>query len=353
MRRRRTRLITTAIAAALLIALAAVTAALFAFDRYGGRESVASLATENAPDEGMGVPGAAGMKQYPDGGILAGLSDDAGEADGERGVAAPDQVTRSIAGTHLLRTADLGLVVAGHDVSAAVQRVTALTAELRGYVLYSFTGKDHALTDVIEGGDDAWRQSAEDGLVREGVETATVTLRVPEAVFETALRRFARLGEVEYRRTSTEDVSDQMVDLQARLRHARAVERRLLRFLEASDTIREMLAVQDRLDQVQLEIEQLTAQIESLREVTTFATISVGLRAEGDPRPVIGAGGGVWDNFMDAWRLVGHSARLLLLALAAALPFVIVLGGAAAAFWYGARRLGRKRSGSAGAEGTA
>jgi hypothetical protein len=353
MRRRKIGLITTALAASLLIALAAVTAALFAFDRYGGRESLASLATENAPDAGMGVPDVAGVKQYPGGEILAGLGDDAGEADGERGVAAPGELTSSIAGTHLLRTADLGLVVPGHDVSAAVARVTALTGELRGYVLYSFTGKDHAFTDVIEDGDEAWRQSAEDGLEREGVETATVTVRVPEAVFETALRRFARLGEVEYRRTSTEDVSDQMVDLQARLRHARAVERRLLRFLEASDTIREMLAVQDRLDQVQLEIEQLTAQIESLREVTTFATISVGLRAEGDPRPVIGAGGGVWDNFMDAWRLVGRSARLLLLALAAALPFVIVLGGAAAAFWYGARRLGRKRSGSAGAEGTA
>ena len=52
--------------------------------------------------------------------------------------------------------------------------------------------------------------------------------------------------------TSSEDVTSQYVDLQARLRHYRAVERRLVRFLAATGTIPQMLAVQDRIDRTQL-----------------------------------------------------------------------------------------------------
>ena len=65
------------------------------------------------------------------------------------------------------------------------------------------------------------------------------------------------------------------MDLQARLRHYRAVERRLVGFLQETTTVNQMLAVQDRIDEVQLTIEELTAQLKSLRETTTFGTLSV------------------------------------------------------------------------------
>ena len=60
--------------------------------------------------------------------------------------------------------------------------------------------------------------------------------------------------------TSSEDVTSQYVDRQARLRHYRAVERRLVGFLQETTTVNQMLAVQDRIDQVQLTIEELSAQ---------------------------------------------------------------------------------------------
>ena len=75
--------------------------------------------------------------------------------------------------------------------------------------------------------------------------------------------------------TSREDVTSQYVDLQARLRHYRAVERRLVGFLQETTTVNQMLAVQDRIDKVQLTIEELSAQLKSLRETTTYGTLSV------------------------------------------------------------------------------
>jgi len=350
-RTRRTWLIGIGGVAALLVtvvALAAITSPRW-LDELASQENAGTIAGDGGVD--VGAPGGVtlpGLDAQKEGEYGLDLRGDAEEGLVEPGAETVPSVETALVlaadGRRLVRTAELGLVVDGHDVGAAADRVAVITAALGGYVLYSYTGTP-ADTGIAYPEDGAGRSEG-DMLVaaRDDIGTASVTVRVPSRSFETALRRFGKLGEVEYQSTSAQDVSDQMVDLEARLRHARAVERRLLRFLEATDTIREMLAVQDRLDQVQLEIEQLTAQLEALREVVAFSTITVSLRAEGDPSPVIGAGGGVWGNFVDAWRLLGRSAGVLLMALAAALPFAIVFGGAAAAVWYGARRLGRRRS---------
>ena len=58
--------------------------------------------------------------------------------------------------------------------------------------------------------------------------TPSLVVRVPEQYFDTAIKRFSRLGEVQSVSTSSEDVTSQYVDLQARLHHYRAVERRLV-----------------------------------------------------------------------------------------------------------------------------
>lgn len=355
-RTRRTWMYIIGAVAALLvtvIALAAVASPRW-LDELASQEDAATIADDSGVD--VGAPGGVtlpGLEAQKEGEYGLDLRGDAEEGLVEPGVeTAPGLETTLVLaadGRRLVRTAELGLVVDGHDVGGAADRVAVITVALGGYVLYSYTGTSGG--PVIAYPEDGGVLREDEAVVatRADIETASVTVRVPSRSFETALRRFGKLGEVEYQTTSAEDVGDQMVDLEARLRHARAVERRLLRFLEATDTIREMLAVQDRLDQVQLEIEQLTAQLEALREVVAFSTMTVTLRAEGDPRPVIGAGGGVWGNFIDAWRVLGRSAGVLLMALAAALPFVIVFGGAAAALWYGARRLGRRRSRDAGA----
>lgn len=350
-----------AVAAVVLVAAVAAIGALAGPAFFDRQDDPGAVESTPGGDVAVGVPDTGAYPDmevqkvlYGDGELADVARTDTSESGTDVSVStAPTSPTIAAGGRRLVRTADLGLIVGGHDVAGAVDRVTTITETLGGYVLFSYTGTPNDSVIAYPEGGDVMREDDPGIAARADIGTASVTVRVPERLFETALRRFAKLGEVDYRQTSTEDVSDQMVDLEARLRHARAVETRLLRFLTASNTIREMLAVQDRLDQVQLEIEQLTAQIASLHEVVSYSTISVTMRAEGDPRPVIGAGGGVWDNFVDAWRLVGRSARVLLMALAAALPFVIVLGTVAGALWYGGRRLGRRRSHGAGAEGTA
>ncbi len=243
---------------------------------------------------------------------------------------------------HLIRTGDLSLLVAKGTLLSTVDRITSLTTASGGYVLSSAIGSDYGAPVPL----------AEDVAV-DGISTAstvpdgstpyaTLTVRVPEHVFDATLKRFAQLGKVESVSTSSEDVTSQFVDLQARLRHLRAVEARLVSFLDKADTISQTLAVQDRIDKVQLETEQLSAQMKSLREQTTYGTLSVFLHEKGGA-PVAAASPGFWDTLQGSLELLGEGARVTGLFLTALLPFVLVFGGLGLVVWYVLRRVRRAR----------
>jgi hypothetical protein len=249
---------------------------------------------------------------------------------------------QSLAGRQLRRTGDLAIEVGRDKLAPSVRRIAAITQGLGGYVLSSSlgTGGDGP---VALAEDAALPKDGDLGVAASGDGYAFVTVRVPERLFDEALRRFSALGVVTSVTTSAEDVTGQYVDLQARLRHFRAVEARLLRFLAETDTVSQMLAVQDRLDKVQLTIEELSAQLKSLRAQTDYGTLSVSLYEKG--REVqAGAGGGFSDTFLHSLQLLGRGARLTALALTAALPFLVVIGGLGAAVWYVVRRLRRSRT---------
>jgi hypothetical protein len=247
---------------------------------------------------------------------------------------------------HLIRTGDLSLLVARGTLLSTVDRVTSMTTAAGGYVLSSAMGSDYgAPVPLAESSGDlapvdelAATSIAPDG----SAPYATLTVRVPERVFDATLKRFAQLGKVENVSTSSEDVTGQFVDLQARLRHLRAVEARLVSFLDKADTIAQTLAVQDRIDKVQLEIEQLSAQMKSLREQTTYGTLSVFLHEKGTT-PVAAASPGFWDTLKGSLELLGSGARVTGLVLTALLPFVLVFGAMGLAIWYTVRRVRRAR----------
>ena len=245
----------------------------------------------------------------------------------------------------LIRTGDLSLLVAKGTLLSTVDRVTSMTTASGGYVLSSSVGSDSGTpVPLTEGsGDVAPAEGLPAATTYPGsAPYATLTVRVPESLFDATLKRFGQLGRVESVSTSSEDVTSQFVDLQARLRHQRAVETRLVGFLSQTDSISETLAVQDRIDKVQLEIEQLSAQMKSLRETTSYGTLSVFLHEKGSA-PIVAATPGFWDTLTGSLELLGRGARVTGLVLTALLPFVLVFGGIGLAVWFGVRRVRRSR----------
>jgi Domain of unknown function (DUF4349) len=108
--------------------------------------------------------------------------------------------------------------------------------------------------------------------------SASLTIRVPSNRFGDALQQLKSLeGEVQTSGVSAQDVTDQFVDLQARLTAKQAEEQRYLAILNRANTIDEILKVDASLGTVRTQIEQLTAQINSIKARTEFSTISMSI----------------------------------------------------------------------------
>ena len=103
---------------------------------------------------------------------------------------------------------------------------------------------------------------------------ANLTIRVPASRFDDALNQIKQLeGEVATANVDTKDVTDQFVDLQARLAAKQSEEQRYLALLNRANTIDEILKVDAAITNVRTQVEQLTAQINSIKSRTEFSTI--------------------------------------------------------------------------------
>lgn len=160
--------------------------------------------------------------------------------------ALPDSTLRR----RLLRTADVGLVV--DDVEAMRREVAALTRRAGGFV------------------------SAEEE-TRYGERTEVrFTLRVPAARFDVVLDALTADGDaVAHRNVRVEDVTEQVADLEARLRARRAVRDRYLQLLASADEVGEILAVEAKVAETQEAIEVAEGQLRTLADRVTLATLNV------------------------------------------------------------------------------
>ncbi|MGH3031226.1 MAG: DUF4349 domain-containing protein [Gaiellaceae bacterium] len=154
----------------------------------------------------------------------------------------------------------------------------------------------------------------------------TLLLRVPERSYAQAMRGIAALGRVESREESGQDVSREFVDLEARARHLEAVERQLLGLLDEADTVAAALAVQSELNSMQLELEQVRGRLRYLEDQVSFATISLAIHERqaapaDDDEPAWG--------IVDAWRTAGHGfvtvLGWILVAAATIAPVALLL----------------------------
>ena len=114
---------------------------------------------------------------------------------------------------------------------------------------------------------------------------ATMTIRVPQDQFFQALERIEALGTVQSRDIGSEDVSEQFIDLEARLKSDLGEEQSLLSLLERAGVVSEVLAIERELFRVRSEIERFQGQLNFLERRVDLATITVSLLS---PEPKLG-----------------------------------------------------------------
>jgi Domain of unknown function (DUF4349) len=223
--------------------------------------------------------------------------------EGEGAEAAPVASTVPAVGPRVIQTASLTVSVARGKFDETVDEARSIAARFGGFVVSSTAS-----------------QGFENRLVR-----GTLVVRVPARSYADAVRSIADLGRVEARDESGQDVSQDFVDLEARVRHLRAVETQLLELLERADTVAAALAVQSQLNQVQLELEQARGRLQYLDDQVSFATISLALH---ERLPVAAQDNGRW-GIVDAWRTAVHNVVAVVgwtfVAVATVAPALVLL----------------------------
>ncbi len=111
-----------------------------------------------------------------------------------------------------------------------------------------------------------------------------ITMRVPAPTLDAALDSVSQLGRVRSRRVSTDDVTEQIVDLDARVATLRAARDRLRRLLESAESIGEIVSVEREVARVQAELEALEARLEFLRREAQLAELTL----DAGPRRILG-----------------------------------------------------------------
>ncbi len=113
-----------------------------------------------------------------------------------------------------------------------------------------------------------------------GQRAGTLVLRIPAKRFDTAMLSLREIGTVQAQSITGKDVTAQYIDLQARLRIARARRTVLLGLQSQASTINEVLTVQRQLDNVQLQIEQIQGNLNFINDQVAEATIRVDLHEQ-------------------------------------------------------------------------
>lgn len=162
----------------------------------------------------------------------------------------------------IIRNGTLNIVVT--DTEATMQEISQLAQQREGWVVSS------NVYDYYPDG-----------------KQGTVFIRVPVTQFDAVMSAIKQMSaEVSSESTGSEDVTDQYVDLSARLSNLEATAERVRSFLDESQNVEEALAVNQELSRLEGEIEVLKGQIQYLTQSAAYSTITVNLTPDVESQPV-------------------------------------------------------------------
>jgi hypothetical protein len=248
-------------------------------------------------------------------------------------------------GRSLIRNGDITLIVDKGSLGAIVNRVITLTNGMRGYIVSTYVGTSSG-TPPYPMPVDSNSGTASSIAVPDlpvGDPYASITVRVPARSFDMAVARFSSLGKVTQMTTSSDDVTGQVIDLRARLRHYQAVEERLLSFLAKAVSVSETLQVQDRIDRTQLTIEQLQGELKQVDQQVAYSMISITATEHAVHAKPAASTNTFTGSFWNSLKVIGHGAKVTFVALGAVLPFAVLLTAVCAVILLLGRRWARNR----------
>ncbi|MFF4500711.1 DUF4349 domain-containing protein [Streptomyces sp. NPDC001401] len=207
--------------------------------------------------------------------------------------------TPKLTASSIIRTASLTVQV--KDVPKALDEARTTTENAGGYVGNETTSRDE-----------------------KGRERTRVVLRVPVDKYDEVLTDLQGAGKLLDRTAKAEDVTDQVVDVDSRIKSQRASVARVRELMDKATKLSDVVELEGELSGREADLEALLAQQASLKDRTSLATITLSLSetpvkaaAKDDNPGFVDALAGGWDAFVTM-------LRWLAVAFGAVLPFAAV-----------------------------
>ncbi|BFV56854.1 hypothetical protein KCMC57_up19580 [Kitasatospora sp. CMC57] len=221
--------------------------------------------------------------------------------------AAPEGATEATAPRLIAYTAQLSL--RSKEVGRTLDQARTLATAAGGYVAgEQLSGK------------------AGDG----GSTDARLTLKVPSAAYQQSLDQLSGLGEVVGRSSQADDLTQQVADVESRLKTQQASVDRVRKLMAEAKSLAEVVSLESELSRREAELESLQQRQQGLAARTSLSTITLQVYAESAPVPAAAKSQeGFWESVGDAlsggWHVLVAIVRGLLIGIAAVAPFLLVL----------------------------
>lgn len=160
-------------------------------------------------------------------------------------------------------------------------------------------------------------------------ETVTVTIRVPAAQFDEVVTKIRAIGGRMINENVTgQDVTEEFIDLEARIKTQKALEQQFLEIMKRANKVEDALQVQSEIANVRTEIERIEGRKRFIENQAALSTITVVLQT---PAPIVSSNPkGFWYSIKEAFGDGVDIASGFILGLIrfviAAIPVVLFIG---------------------------
>lgn len=218
------------------------------------------------------------------------------------------------------------------DVRAAIAQITDAAAAAGGYVESSQVGSGGMPIIPLEG-----------NVSQPAAASGWITVRIPAEALSSVMDGLSAVGDVTANSVNRSDVTEQTVDLRARVAAGEASVARLTELMAQAASVSDLIAAESALSERQAQLDSDRAVLKSIESQVAMSSLSVQLNERTTTVTADPAGFG--DGLVAGWNGLVATLNGVVIGLGFLLPWIAVAAVAVLIVW-GVRRIVRKRRGS-------